>query len=93
MSRDDGDTVDVEPGDGKGNVQVPGTRYVWCQTVQDGRVLRLVWGSAAPVPPEGTHIIAQRVTGVLRFPPPDASAPTRPYPPTRRQAGRWQEST
>ena len=71
MSQEDGDKVEVELGDGKGNVQVPGTRYVWCRTIEDGRVLRLVWGSAAPVPPEGTRIIAQRVAGPLRFPPQD----------------------
>ena len=69
MRWEDGDKVDVELGDGKGNVQVPGTRYVWCRTIEDGRVLRLVWGNDTPVPPEGTPIIAQRVTGVLRFPP------------------------
>ena len=71
MSQEDGDKVEVELGDGKGNVQVLGTRYVWCRTIEDGRVLRLVWGSAAPVPPEGTCIIAQRVAGPLRFPPQD----------------------
>ena len=71
MSQEDGDKVEVDLGDGKGNVQVPGTRYVWCRTVEGGRVLRLVWGSDAPVPPEGTRIIAQRVTGLLRFPPQD----------------------
>ena len=72
MSQEGGDKVEVELGDGKGNVLVPGTRYVWCRIVEGGQVLRLVWGSDVPVPPEGTRIIVQRVSGLLRFPPQDA---------------------
>ncbi len=72
-----GATVEVEIGDGAGRVEAPGTNVVWCRL--EGTPLMLQWLSEEPVPPEGTRVTAQWVSGdsgdrsanLLRYPPSD----------------------
>ena len=59
--------VDVEIGDGKGNVQIPGAIHLWCRTLDRGRVQRLQWWSDEPVPCEGTRVTAEWRDGMLHY--------------------------
>ena len=60
--------VDIELGDGQGNVQAPGIDLLWCRTLDRGRLLRMHWWSDEPVPPEGTRVTAEWRDGLLHYP-------------------------
>ena len=68
MSRNDGDMVEVELGDGKGHLQVSGTGRIWCRTVDGGVLLELQWWSDEPVPQEGARVTAEWRQTMLHYP-------------------------